>query len=91
MTAKELKKVCPLYPGIRVEKTIEGYVVCKTIVRKRYDGKYYLKLITNAPEKEAKSVHELHTKVYRYLMLKAQTDEVLDDDQVNEVTRLTKK
>jgi hypothetical protein len=87
-TPEELKKMLPLYPTVRREEVL-GKVHFNTLVRKRYDKQYYLIPMDYSGETEAKSIHGLHAMVYRYLMLGVLTEQdVLDNDQTNEVTRL---
>jgi hypothetical protein len=89
-TPEGLKKVYPLYPTVRREEK-EGKIFFSTLVRKRYDGKYYLVPIEYSEESEAKSIHGLHAMVYKYLMLGVLTNEdIIDNDQTNEVARLNK-
>jgi hypothetical protein len=89
--AKKLKEITqdlPVYPSVRrIEE--DNRISFKTVVRKRYDGKYYLVPMEFSGETEAKAIHGLHSNVYRYLMLGVLTKEdKLDEDQKNECLRL---
>ncbi len=86
----KLKEFYPLYPTVRRE--VEGSVVVfSTLVRKRYEGKYYLVPMKYSGETEAKSIHGLHANVHKYFMLgELNKKDVLDNDQVNECVRLRK-
>lgn len=87
---KVLKELYPLYPVVRREE-IGREITFKTLVRKKYDGAYYLIPFRVTESTEAKAIHSLHAYVYRYFMLGVKTLlEVKDDDQINEVTRLKK-
>ena len=84
-SASDLKASLPLYPTIKREE--EGKF--STLVRKRYDGIYYLIPLRFKAENDAKASHGLHGQVYRYLMLGVHTLlDVKDNDQTNEVERL---
>ena len=87
-SAPDLKASLPLYPVVRREER-KGKVYFSTLVRKRYDGQYYLIPMEHSEETEAKSIHGIHAMAHRYLMLGVlhRTD-VIDNDQINEVTRL---
>ena len=87
-SAPDLKASLPLYPVVR--RTEEGKdVVFSTLVRKRYDGVYYLYPMKFKGETEAKAIHGLHSNVHQYLMLGVHNFlDVKDDDQTNEVDRL---
>ena len=87
-TPENLKDIYPLYPVVRREER-KGKVYFSTLVRKRYDGQYYLIPMEHSEETEAKSIHGIHAMAHRYLMLGVlhRTD-VIDNDQINEVTRL---
>lgn len=87
-TPEGLKNTYPLYPTVRREEK-EGKIFFSTLVRKRYDGKYYLIPMEYSGETESKSIHGIHATVHKYLMLGVLTNQdVIDSDQVNEVTRL---
>lgn len=87
-SAPDLKASLPMYPVVRREKSKNG-IVFSTLVRKRYDGVYYLIPMKFEGESEAKAIHGLHANVHRYLMLGVHNFlDVKDDDQTNEVTRL---
>jgi hypothetical protein len=87
-TPEGLKKVYPLYPTVRREEK-EGKVFFSTLVRKRYDGQYHLIPMEYSGETEAKTIHGIHAMVHRYLMLGVLTkQDVIDNDQINEATRL---
>jgi hypothetical protein len=86
----KLKELYPLYPTVRREE-IEGKIYFNTLVRKKYEGKYYLVPMKYSGETEAKSIHGIHSNVHRYLMLGVlEHEDVLDNDQVNECVRLRK-
>ena len=86
-SAPDLKASLPMYPVVRREEGKE--IVFKTLVRKRYDGVYYLIPMEFKDKVEAKAIHGLHANVYKYLMLGVHTFlDVKDDDQTNEVIRL---
>lgn len=85
---QDLKASLPMYPVVRKEGTGKD-IVFSTLVRKRYDGIYYLIPMKFKGESEAKAIHGLHANVHRYLMLGVHNFlDVKDDDQTNEVTRL---
>lgn len=87
-SAPDLKASLPMYPVVRREKS-KNSIVFSTLVRKRYDGVYYLIPMKFEGESEAKAIHGLHANVHRYLMLGVHNFlDVKDDDQTNEVTRL---
>lgn len=87
-TPEGLKSVYPLYPVVRREEK-EGKVFFSTLVRKRYEKKYYLIPMEYSGETEAKSIHGLHANVYKYFMLGVSTtQDIIDTDQTNEVIRL---
>jgi hypothetical protein len=89
-TPQGLRTLYSIYPTVRREQK-EDKVFFSTLVRKRYDGKYYLIPIEYSEESEAKSIHGLHAMVYKYLMLGVLTNEdIIDNDQINEVARLNK-
>lgn len=87
-TAKVLKETLPLYPVVRRE--VRGKeIVFSTLVRKKYNGKYYLIPMEYKGEDEAKNIHGLHANVYKYLMLgKLDFLDTEDSEQENECTRL---
>jgi hypothetical protein len=88
-TSKDLKESYPLYPTVRKEIT-NNSVEFSTLVRKRYDGKYYLIPMKHSDPVEAKAIHGIHSKAHKYLMLGVLTkSDILDDNQINEVQRLT--
>ncbi len=90
MVAKELKKKYPIYPVVRRETTKGIEVVFKTLIRKRYNGIYYLIPLEARDSNEAKCIHVLHSEVYKEFMLgKSKISDVKDDDQTNETTRLS--
>lgn len=85
---KELKASLPLYPTVRRQEN-KGKVSFSTLVRKRYDGVYYLIPMHFEDKVEAKAIHGLHASVYKYLMVGIfSISDVKDEDQTNEVTRL---
>ena len=89
MVAKELKKKYPIYPVVRKE-VIGKRIVFKTLIRKRFNGVYYLIPMVQEDTNEAKCIHALHASVYKELMLgKSKISDVRDDDQINETTRLS--
>lgn len=84
---QDLKASLPMYPIVRREEGKE--IVFKTLVRKRYDGVYYLIPMEFKDKSEAKAIHGLHANVHKYLMIGEHTFlDVKDDDQTNEVVRL---
>jgi hypothetical protein len=87
-SAPDLKASLPMYPVVRREE--EGKkIVFSTLVRKRYEGVYYLIPFRVSEATEAKAIHALHAYVYKYLMLGVKNLlDVKDDDQTNEVIRL---
>jgi len=87
-SAPDLKASLPMYPVVRRQE--EGkQIAFSSLVRKRYEGVYYLIPFRVTETSEAKAIHALHAYVYKYLMLGVKTLlEVKDDDQTNEVTRL---
>ena len=85
---QDLKASLPMYPVVRREE-VKGGIVFKTLVRKKYEGFYYLIPMEFKGETEAKAIHGLHSNVYKYLMLgESHFLDVKDNEQVNEVTRL---
>jgi hypothetical protein len=87
-SAPDLKASLPLYPVVRRQEQGKQ-IVFSTLVRKKYDGMYYLYPIEFKGETEAKAIHGLHSNVYQYLMLGVHNFlDVKDDDQTNEVIRL---
>jgi hypothetical protein len=89
-TPEGLKDSYPLYPTVRREEK-DDKVFFSTLVRKRYDKQYYLIPMVYSGETESKSIHGIHAMVHRYLMLGVLTNQdIIDNDQTNEVTRLTK-
>jgi hypothetical protein len=89
-TPENLKDTYPLYPVVRRQEQGKE-VAFSTLVRKRYDGKYYLIPVRFTDTSDAKAIHNLHAYVYKYLMIGVLTkDDVIDNDQVNEVIRLNK-
>jgi hypothetical protein len=87
-TPENLKDMYPLYPIVR-RQDIGEQVTFSTLVRKRYEGKYYLIPVRFTDTSDAKAVHNLHAYVYKYFMLGVLTkDDVIDNDQTNEITRL---
>jgi hypothetical protein len=87
-SAPDLKASLPMYPVVRRQE--EGkQIAFSTLVRKRYDGVYYLIPFRVTETSEAKAIHALHAYVYKYLMIGVKNLlDVKDDDQTNEVTRL---
>lgn len=85
---QDLKASLPLYPTVR--RTEEGKnVVFSTLVRKRYNGVYYLIPMKFKGETEAKAIHGLHSNVHQYLMIgEHHYLDTKDDIQLNETTRL---
>jgi hypothetical protein len=89
-SAPDLKDSLPMYPVVRREEAGKE-IAFSSLVRKKYDGKYYLIPFRVTEKTEAKAIHALHAYVYKYLMLGEQSMmDVVDDDQTNEVTRLKK-
>jgi hypothetical protein len=87
-SASDLKASLPLYPVVRRQEEGKS-IVFSTLVRKKYDGSYYLIPMKFKGETEAKAIHGLHSNVHQYLMLGVYNFlDVKDDDQTNEVTRL---
>lgn len=87
-SATSLRDSLPLYPTVRREEASKE-IAFSTLVRKKYDGVYYLIPFRVTDATEAKAIHALHAYVYKYLMLGVKTLlEVKDEDQTNEVTRL---
>ena len=85
-----LKDSLPLYPIVRRQEESKS-IVFGTLVRKKYDGIYYLIPMKFKAETEAKAIHGLHANVYKYLILGVPHFlEVEDSNQENEVIRLTK-
>jgi hypothetical protein len=87
-SAPDLKASLPMYPAVRRQE--EGkQIAFSSLVRKRYDGVYYLIPFRVTETSEAKAIHALHAYVYKYLMIGVKNLlDVKDDDQTNEVTRL---
>jgi hypothetical protein len=83
-----LKEVLPLYPTVR--KTEGEVKVCfSTLVRKKYEGVYYLIPMEFEDKVESRAIHGIHSAVHKYLMLGELTFlDVKDDNQSNEVERL---
>jgi hypothetical protein len=94
MTSEELKKVIPTYPAIKVEG--ERKVVISTVIRKRYDGEYYLMKYEEVYEKQSKAllpkaIHSFHRGIYAYLIQSRFTSKwILDDNQEREEIRLSR-
>jgi hypothetical protein len=87
-TPENLKDMYPLYPTVRRQE-IGKEVAFSTLVRKRYEGKYYLIPVRFTDTSDAKAIHNLHAYVYRYFMIGVLTkDDIIDNDQTNEVIRL---
>ena len=87
-TPESLKETYPLYPTVR-RKEEGNEIAFSTLVRKRYEGKYYLIPIRFTDTIDAKAIHNLHAYVYKYLMIGVLTkQDVIDNDQINEITRL---
>jgi hypothetical protein len=83
-----LKKALPLYPVVRRQE-VKGKVCFSTLVRKRYDGTYFLIPMKFEDKVEAKAIHGLHASVYKYLMVgELNFLDMRDDDQINEIIRL---
>lgn len=88
-TPEGLKNNYPLYPTVRREEK-EGKIFFSTLVRKRYNQKYYLIPMEYSGETEAKSIHGIHATAHKYLMLGVLCkSDIIDNDQINEVDRLT--
>jgi hypothetical protein len=87
-SASDLKALLPIYPTVKKQE--EGKeIVFKTLVRKKYEGVYYLIPMEFKGDTEARTLHGLHSRVHNYLMLGVHHFlDVKDDDQINEVTRL---
>ena len=89
-TPEGLKDMYPIYPTIRRQE-IGKEIAFSTLIRKRYDGKYYLIPVRFTDSSDAKAIHSIHTYVYKYFMLGVLTkQDVIDNDQTNEVNRLKK-
>lgn len=87
-TPERLKDMYPIYPTIRRQE-VGKEITFSTLIRKRYDGKYYLIPVRFTDSSDAKAIHSIHTYVYKYLMLGVLTkQDVIDNDQTNEVERL---
>jgi hypothetical protein len=87
-TPEGLKNLYPLYPTVRREEK-EGKVFFSTLVRKRYNEKYYLIPMEYSGETESKSIHGIHATAHKYLMLGVLfKSDIVDNDQTNEVDRL---
>jgi hypothetical protein len=87
-SAPDLKDSLPLYPVVRRQE-VGKKISFSTLVRKRYDGVYYLIPFRMTEVTEAKAIHALHSYVYKYLMLGTHTMlDVKDDNQENECNRL---
>ena len=87
-TPEGLKDMYPIYPTIRRQE-LDKEIAFSTLIRKRYDGKYYLIPVRFTDSSDAKAIHSIHTYVYKYLMLGVLTKEdIIDNDQINEVDRL---
>jgi hypothetical protein len=87
-TPEGLKDMYPLYPIVRRNQE-DKEIAFSTLVRKRYEGKYYLIPVRVTDISEAKAIHNLHAYVYRFFMLGALSKEyVIDNDQTNEIIRL---
>lgn len=87
-TPEGLKEAYPLYPSVR-RKEFEAEITFSTLVRKRYEGKYYLIPMLASADTEAKAIHLLHSNVYKYLMNgKRLESDILDNDQLLENDRL---
>jgi hypothetical protein len=87
-TPENLKDMYPLYPVVRRQE-IGKEITFITLVRKRYEGKYYLIPVRFTDTSDAKAIHNLHAYVYKYLMIGVLTkQDVIDNDQINEVERL---
>lgn len=88
--SKDLKASLPLYPVVRRQEENKE-IAFSTLVRKRYDGVYYLIPFKVTEMTEAKAIHALHAYVYKYLILGVLSFlDAKDDDQTNEVIRLNK-
>jgi hypothetical protein len=86
--APDLKASLPMYPVVRRQEQGKE-IAFSTLVRKKYDGVYYLIPFRVTETSEAKAIHALHAYVYKYLMLGVKSFlDVKDDDQTNEVIRL---
>ena len=66
--AVTLRAKLPLYPTIYKEVN-QKEISFSTVVRKFYNGKYYLIPFTVKGQAEARLVHELHSQVYTYFMV----------------------
>jgi hypothetical protein len=87
-SAPDLKDSLPMYPVVRRQEQGKE-IAFSTLVRKRYDGVYYLIPFRVTEKTEAKAIHALHAYVYKYLMLGVKNLlDVKDNDQTNEVIRL---
>ena len=87
-TPEGLKDTFPLYPTVRRQE-VGKEVTFSTLIRKRYDKVYYLIPVRFTDTSDAKAIHNLHSYVYKYLMLGALTkQDIIDNDQTNEITRL---
>lgn len=87
-TPEGLRDTYPLYPVVRRQEQGEE-VAFSSLVRKRYEGKYYLIPVRVTDMVDSKAIHNLHAYVYRYLMLGVLTKwDIIDNDQTNEEVRL---
>lgn len=85
MDQDKIKKEIPYYPAITLSS--KETPTFKTLIRKRYEGVYYIKTITATGESLEKAVHNLHKEVYCYLMSNF-FPKVKDNNQINELKRL---
>ena len=87
-TPEGLKEKYPLYPVVR-KVYIGKEFTFSTLVRKWYNGKYYLIPMIVTDTNEAKAIHNLHSSAHKYLMIGVWTrNDVIDNDQINDATRL---
>jgi hypothetical protein len=85
---KELKAQFPLYPTIKKQEIGDGFSFI-TLVRKFYQGRYYLYVKQSFHISESRAIHELHKEVHTFLMIGVChfTDKE-DDNQISEFKRL---
>ena len=84
--AQDLKKDYPIYPQIKPTPGMGSFI---TLVRKRFEGKYFLlKTEVKCPEVSL-CVHRLHSTVYNILMNGEYNSQwILDNEQIIENIRL---
>lgn len=86
---KDLNNTIPLYPSVKKVTNEEGYTTFLTVIRKRFEGKYYLLTHSLTGKNPDRVIHELHSSTYKILMLNPLDNNwKLDKNQENEVIRL---